>query len=352
MESNSLVAIMILAFGGLASASFYAPLKLVKWKWEIMWTFYAIFALLVVPNVVAPIVMPSCWEAIGQTEGKTLFLTFLFGALWGIGGLTFGLSMRYLGIGLGTAVALGCCALVGTLADPFIQNKAGIYATTGGFVILLGVFICALGIAINGIAGMMKEKDTASDEAPKTEFNLAKGLSIAVAAGILSACLAIAFSFGSPIKELAEKIAIDGGMEKSTAALFAETPVLIIALFGGFLVNLFWCLFLAKKNKSLGDFKNYATSTNGVFMFLCLLGSCLWYMQFFLLGVGKSYMPEDMRFVSWGILMSFVVVFAGIIGLMFGEWKGTSKLTKAVLWLGIFVLVSSALVISLKEYIS
>ena len=104
MESNSLVAIMILAFGGLASASFYAPLKLVKWKWEIMWTFYAIFALLVVPNVVAPIVMPSCWEAIGQTEGKTLFLTFLFGALWGIGGLTFGLSMRYLGIGLGTVM--------------------------------------------------------------------------------------------------------------------------------------------------------------------------------------------------------------------------------------------------------
>ena len=347
MESNSLVAIMILAFGGLASASFYAPLKLVKWKWEIMWTFYAIFALLVVPNVVAPIVMPSCWEAIGQTEGKTLFLTFLFGALWGIGGLTFGLSMRYLGIGLGTAVALGCCALVGTLVDPFIAGNADIYASKAGFIILLGVFICGLGIAINGVAGMLKEKDTASDEAPQTEFNLVKGLSEAVMAGVLSACFAISLSFGAPIAKTAFGLAVDAGMEKETADLFMETPVLIVTLFGGFLVNFFWCLFLAIKNNSFGDFKAHATSTNGVFLVLCLLGSALWYTQFFLLGVGKSYMPEEMKFVSWGILMSFVIVFAGIIGLMFGEWKGTAKITKSVLWLGILVLVSSTFVMTL-----
>ena len=139
---NSVFGIMLFALAGFVSASFYTPLKYVKWKWEVMWMFWSLSALILCPMVIASICIPSCWQAIESVSGDVIFNTFIFGALWGVGGLTFGLSMRYLGIGLGTAVALGFCALVGTLIPPVTSGKIlEIASSREGLMVLIGVFI-------------------------------------------------------------------------------------------------------------------------------------------------------------------------------------------------------------------
>ena len=346
-ETNSLLAIAIFALSGFTSAAFYAPLKFVKWKWEAMWIFYSVMAFLVAPMVIATVAMPSCWDAIGQVDGKVLGLTFLFGALWGVGGLTFGLSMRYLGIGLGTAIALGCCALFGTLINPAIDGKfVETFTSEKGFTVLVGVFICALGIGINGFAGIMKEKDTAIEGAPKSEFNLSKGLAVAVFAGLMSACMAISMKYGEPIAASAKSIALQNNVDIDRAKLFMNSPILIITLWGGFLTNFLWCLYLAVKNNSFADLKTSGSAKNIAFVVLCAVGGLLWYCQFFLYGMGQTKLSPDYAFVSWGVLMSFIIVFAGLIGLAFGEWKGTTGKTKGVLWLGIVVLIASTFIMT------
>jgi L-rhamnose-H+ transport protein len=344
---NSFYGIMLFALAGFVSAAFYTPLKYVKWKWEVMWIFWSLSALILCPMIIASFCIPSCWQAISSVSGDVLIKTFIFGALWGVGGLTFGLSMRYLGIGLGTAVALGFCALVGTLIPPITSGKIlEIASTREGLMVLIGVFICGLGIAINGVAGMMKEKD-ASDSGKggdsNSEFNLVKGFTVAIIAGFLSACMSLSMEAGKPIAEEAKKLAT---IDPAQAELFKNSAILIITLIGGFMTNFFWCLFLSIKNKSFADAVKSGVSANLVYFVLCLVGGLLWYCQFFLYGMGQTKLDEKYAFASWAILMAFIIVFAGIIGLFIGEWKGTSKLTKAVLWLGILVLASSTFVIS------
>jgi len=346
---DSFYGIMLFALAGLVSAGFYTPLKYVKWSWEIMWIFYALVACLAAPMIMASIAIPSCWQAIGKTEFDVLVQTFIYGALWGVGGLTFGLSMRYLGIGLGTAVALGFCALVGTLIPPLKEGRLlEIASDRHGLTVLIGVFICALGIAINGVAGMLKEKDSIQGEkAENSEFSLVKGFAVAIVAGVLSAGMSLSMDCGKPIAEVARNIACAQGLDSARANLFQNSAILIVTLTGGFLTNFIWCVFLAFKNGSFGDFKKTGAFKNIGFLILCALGGLLWYCQFFIYGMGQTKLPQAYAFASWAILMAFIIVFAGIIGLAIGEWKGTSKLTKAVLLLGILVLASSTFVMSI-----
>ncbi len=344
---DSFYGIMLFALAGFVSAAFYTPLKYVKWKWEVMWIFWSLAALIICPTLIASFAIPSCWQAIGEVEFDTIILTFVYGALWGVGGLTFGLSMRYLGIGLGTAVALGFCALVGTLIPPIKSGKIlEIASDRAGLLVLIGVFICALGIAINGVAGMMKERDAkaAGADGGSSEFSLAKGFAVAIVAGFLSACMSLSMDAGKPIAEKAKALA---AIDPAQAELFKNSAILIITLVGGFATNFAWCLFLSFKNKSFADAKAAGAGRGIVYMLLCALGGLLWYCQFFLYGMGQTKLSEQYAFASWAILMAFVIVFAGVIGLLIGEWKGSSKLTKAVLWLGILVLAASTFVMSI-----
>ena len=345
---ESFYGIMLFALAGFVSAAFYTPLKYVKWKWELMWIFWSFSALVVCPAVIASVAIPSCWSAIDAVEFDVIVKTFVYGALWGVGGLTFGLSMRYLGIGLGTAVALGFCALVGTLIPPIKSGKIlEIASDRAGLLVLVGVFICALGIAINGVAGMMKERDAKLSGAAadsSSEFSLAKGFAVAIVAGFLSACMSLSMDAGKPIAEKAKSLAT---IDAAQAELFKNSAILIVTLLGGFMTNFLWCLFLVLKNKSTVDIKANGAVRNFWYMVLCSIGGLLWYCQFFLYGMGQTKLDEKYAFASWAILMAFVIVFAGVIGLVIGEWKGSSKLTKAVLWLGILVLAASTFVMSI-----
>jgi L-rhamnose-H+ transport protein len=281
--------------------------------------------------------------------------------MWGVGGLTFGLSMRYLGLSLGMAMSLGFCAVFGTLVPPVFEGKiAGLVAHTSGQVVVLGIVVCLTGIAICGWAGMRKEKELSDAEkkASIAEFSFVKGVWVAVFAGIMSSCMAFAFAAGKPIAEAA--------IRSGAKPLFQNFPVLVVALFGGFTTNFIWCAALSIKNRSGRDYLRVkmilpsrdsiarllkpAPSLLSNYIFSALAGTT-WYFQFFFYGMGTTKMGKY-DFSSWTIHMAFIITFSSLWGIYFREWKGTGRPTRRLVEAGIAVLILSTIVVGIGNYLA
>ncbi|QZE13944.1 L-rhamnose/proton symporter RhaT [Halosquirtibacter laminarini] len=341
---SSLSAIGMIAIGSLGAASFYVPLKKIKnWAWESYWIFQGIAAWIVAPWLFAYLTVPdgTLVSIIKEAPMDSILLTIFFGILWGVGGLCFGLSIRYLGIALGQSIALGFCAAFGTLIPPLIAGK-NLLTSTEGILMIVGVSVCIIGIILIGYAGALKTIHLSEEERKKAikEFALKKGLIIALIAGLMSAAFSYGFIAGKPIDKLALRYGIN--------PLFQSNPTLIFILSGGFLTNFIYCVFLNIKNKT---YRDYTTSSSKVWannIIFTFLAGILWFLQFHFYGMGKSQMTISTVTFSWSILMALNIAIGNIWGIFLGEWKGTTKTTKAILILGILVLILSTFVISLK----
>lgn len=341
---ESLLSILLMAIGSMCAASFYVPIRKVKnWSWESYWLVQGIFSWILVPILFAWLTVPSGTLSgiVQNAPGSSKWLAILFGALWGIGGLTFGLSMRYLGVALGQSIALGLCAAIGTLIPPVIAGQ-NLFADKAGILMLVGVMISLAGITIIGYAASLKSKGMTEEErkAAVKEFALKKGILIAVLAGVMSACFNFGLSFGKPIQ--------DAALAAGTNPLFAKNPVIMFVTFGGFITNLIYCVFLNIKNGSGKDYFSvpFPVLVNNIIF--SAIGGTLWYMQFFFMGMGESKLPVSMMAFSWSILMAMNIAFSNIWGIILKEWKGAGKKTIAILVIGILVLVLSTFVIKLN----
>ena len=341
-----LFGVILHAIGGFAAGSFYMPFKAVRgWAWEVYWIIGGFFSWIIVPWLLGFLMVPDLLPLLRDTSLSTLFWTYFFGVLWGVGGLTFGLSMRYLGMSLGYALALGFCAAFGTLIPPIFSGTAGqLVAETGGLVTLAGIGVCLVGIAICGRAGMRKENELSEEEktAVIAEFNFAKGVWVAIFAGIMSACMAFAIAAGKPLA--------DRSVELGTPDLFQNTPVFIVIMAGGFTTNFVWCLALMLRNRTAGDFvKGDGTPAVANFALSALAGT-IWYGQFLFYGMGTTQMGAY-DFSSWTLHMAFIIVFSNIWGLLLKEWKGASTGTVRMVVAGILVLVASTVVVGAGNYL-
>ena len=341
--ANPLLGIFFHATGGFAAGSFYLPIKKIeKWSWESAWLTNGLFAWLIVPIAVSLITVPNTIGILVATPTSSVFWTFFFGMLWGIGGLTFGMAMRYLGISLGMALALGITAAFGTLLPPIYDGKFGeLISSSSGKWVLLGVGICLVGIGICGRAGLLKDKELSSVQKSEgvKEFNLGKGIVVALFAGVLSACFAYGIVAGKPISEAA---VLDGAPN-----LWQNGPVFVVILLGGLFSNLVWCLRLNFKSRSYRDYINGSTPLLKNYAFAALAGTT-WYCQFMFYGMGSTQMGAH-DFASWTLHMAFIILFSTFWGLVTKEWASTSKKTKLVLALGLLVLLFSTIVIGLSE---
>ena len=339
MSPQPIVGLIFHAIGGMAAASFYAPLKFIRrWPWESFYLAMGVFSWLITPWIFAAITTPDFLGVIIRAPGSTLFWTFLFGALWGVGAVTFGLTMRYLGMALGMSVALGLTALFGTMAPPIFKGELGaIVLSTGGRVVLLGVALCILGIVITGYAGVRKDRelDGAQDESNR-EFNPRKGLLVALICGLMSACFAFGLQSGGAIAR--------GALEAGVDPLFQNNVVLCVILMGGFLTNTLWCLYLNWRNASFASYRSAPPGATLGILALCALAGVIWYFQFFFYGMGMTKMGT-FDFSSWSLHMAFIIICANLWGLFFKEWRGVSKKTVTTVWIGILVLILSTSVI-------
>ena len=340
---NSAVSILLMAIGSICAASFYVPIKKIKgWSWESYWIVQGVFSWILVPALFAWLTVPSgsLGDIIRQAPASSKGWAVFYGALWGVGGLTFGLSMRYLGVALGQSIALGLCAGIGTLVPPLVKGQ-NLFADRSGILILVGVAVSLAGIAIIGYAASLKGRNMTEAEKKSAikEFALKKGILIAILAGVMSACFNFGLTAGQPIQEAA--------LRNGTNPLFAKNPVILFVTLGGFITNLVYCVLLNIKN---GTWKDYFTVTPSVLLnnlTFSAIGGTLWYMQFFFMGMGESKLPPAMVAFAWSILMSMNIAFSNIWGIILKEWKGAGRRTILVLVAGIVILVLSTFVIKL-----
>jgi L-rhamnose-H+ transport protein len=332
--------------GGFASGSFYMPFKQVKkWSWESYWIIGGLFSWLIVPPLAAALTLPGFSEIISQASSSDIFYTILFGVLWGIGGLTYGLGVRYLGMSLGNSVVLGFCSAFGALVPSIYYNFfpapgkttfADMITSTWGLVVLFGVALCLLGIYICGKAGVMKEKEMGEEAKKKSvaEFNLPKGLMVAVTSGILSSCFNFGIEAGKPMAEAAVTMGLN--------PLYQNNVTYVVLLWGGLATNFIWCMILNARNKSFGNYVDGKTPLLNNYIFAALAGTT-WFMQFFFYGMGESKLGNGAS--SWILHMAFIILIANMWGIFLKEWHGVSKKTRTTIIIGISTIILSVLVV-------
>lgn len=373
--------------GGLASGSFYVPYKGVrKWSWETYWLVGGFFSWIICPLVLASILTNDLFGVLGQQTFRTLWWTYFFGAMWGFGGLTFGLTMRYLGMSLGMGVALGYCAAFGTLLPPIFkvfipsipvaETIVQIASTLPGQVTLGGVFVCLIGIGVAAYAGLTKEREMpeAEKKAAIAEFNFRKGILVATFSGIMSACFSFALTAGNPIG-LASGAA-------GTSTLWTGLPKLVVVLLGGFTTNFIWCVLLNIRNRSgyqylathirpehadpprapAQDSSGSVATLEAVaapvdlripvlsnYLFSALAGTT-WYFQFFFYTMGETQMGK-FGFASWTLHMASIIIFSTMWGWIFREWKGSSRKAHSLIASGIGLLILSTIIIGFGTWL-
>ncbi len=339
---SAIIGVILHAIGGFAAGSFYIPINLVKkWKWETSWLVLGIAAWVVAPLLFAYATTPNLGAVLFGAEQTTLFWTFVFGVLWGIGALTFGLTMRYLGISLGMTVALGFTTAFGTLLPPIYKGEFGQLLTTqSGKVVFAGILLALVGIAVSGLAGMRKEKEVPDETKQESvkEFNLWKGLLVAAISGILSASFAFGLEAGKPIAE--------ASLSHGTRSLFQNNAVLVWILWGGILTNFIWTMVLSMKNHSWRDFTDRDAPLQKNYLW-AIIGGVTWYLQFFFYGMGTTFLGKKYDFASWSIHMAFIIFFSNLWGLYFREWKGVSKQTVRILATGLAIIIIAILMVGL-----
>ncbi len=354
MTPNPLLGVFFHWLGGLASASFYVPYRSVRgWPWEVFWLIGGIFSWIIAPWLFAGLRSHDLLAVLAATPPRTLGLCYLFGFLWGFGGLTYGLSVRYLGISLGTAIALGLTAAFGTLIPPLVSGQlfGSLIHSLGGRVVLGGVAIALGGIAIVGKAGHDKEQEQAArrpdpprgDPGQPQAKDFRRGIGVAVFSGIMSSCFAYGLDAGDPIRHLT--------LAHGTNPLSQGLPVLVVVLLGGFTTNAVWCAYLIVRNAGARKLERAAKSAGadaaapfGRNFLLCALGGTAWYLQFFFYTMGESQMGRY-AFSSWTLHMSSIIIFATLWGLALKEWKGASARSLAVMTLGLAILIGATVII-------
>jgi len=352
MAPNPFIGVVFHWLGGLAAGSFYVPYRGVKsWSWETFWLVGGFFSWIVAPWILGLLLTQDLIGVLLHTPRGTLFWAWFFGLLWGLGGLTFGLTMRYLGMSLGYGVALGICAACGTLIPPIFKGTLSTIAASGpGRMTLLGIGICIIGITVSALAGLSKERelpDTAKRDSIK-EFNFRRGLLVALFCGVMSACMAFALEAADPIAKLSAAA--------GTPALWTGLPKLVIVLAGGFTSNAIWCIALNLRNRTAGEYLAARTIAGERIprfrnLLLCALAGVTWYFQFFFYTMGETQMGQ-FGFSSWTLHMASIIIFSTLWGVALKEWLGTSRRTHGLIAAGIIILIISTLVVGYGNYLA
>jgi len=378
---NPILGVFLHWLGGLASGSFYVPYRRVKhWAWETYWLVGGFFSWIIAPWLLALLLTRDLFTVLRESPLTSLFWAYAFGLLWGLGGLTFGLTMRYLGMSLGMAVALGYTAAFGTLMPPIFrgQFRSEVLGTHSGMIILIGVAICLFGIVFAGTAGMSKEKELSPEQKRLSikEFDLKKGLLVATFSGVMSACFAYGLAAGDPIKGMT--------IRHGTPPLWQGLPVLVVVLLGGFTTNFIWCVALNIRNRTGYQYLNSeirqnllsgppletvtdapaeemakaSDATKAVpnrapmlmnYIFSAIAG-ITWYLQFFFYTMGETKMGRY-KFSSWTLHMASIMIFSTLWGIALREWNGTGRRTKILVALSLFVLILSTVVVGYGNYV-
>ncbi len=366
---NVILGILFHSLGGGASGSWYMPYNWVKkWRWEIYWITGGIFSWFIMPFLAVLLTIPDWQGILHATSSSVIRNTYIMGLLWGIGGLTYGLAIRYLGMSLGNSVLLGITSVVGSLGLPVCRNIPGLaeiipdgiafsdlFGSTGGRIVILGIVILLAGIILSGRAGIKKDKDLGNiKEGVNSEFKLSKGLVIAIVSGVLSAFFSFGIDAGKEMSTVARTLAVEQNYSFLTQEggsfkyLFENNIIFFVILWGGLTTNVIWTTALILRNKTGSDFVDKKTPLLRNYLF-CALAGTTWFLQFFFYGMGETKIGNGAS--SWTLHMATIILTANMWGFYRKEWKGVSKSTYNMILVGIGAILLSVIVIGIAKWL-
>jgi L-rhamnose-H+ transport protein len=347
ISAQPLLGVTLHAVGALCAAFCYTPQKRVRgWSWQTYWIVQALICWLILPIVGAWFTVPHLAQVLIEAPHSVMVKAFCLGALYGVGGTAFGLTIRYLGFSLTYAIAVGISCMLGTILPPIVHGQlSAIYGKTGSGWIMAGMAIGALGIFCSGIAGRWKELDLTTGQQDAGTFSLRKGLPLCILAGILSAVYGFALDQGQPIAEVAAKFG---------AGIFQGNVIYIFSNSGALLTTALYCLFLTLRHRTIGEFVELPAGEESAALPLnfamAFLTGCLWYSQFLFYGLGHVHMGSY-KFTSWAIHMIMLVLFSTLAGLLFREWHGCKSRTWSMLALALLILIFAVTALTYGNYL-
>jgi L-rhamnose-H+ transport protein len=351
MQPNPFLGVALHSIGAFSSASCYTPQKQTKrWAWEIYWLTTAASAWFVLPILGAFATIPDYPDVLASCPPDTMVRSFLLGLLYGVGGLTFGLGIRYIGFSLNYAIAIGISAGLGTLMpliwhphDGFVWTIVEKFRDVPGMIVLAGIVTSLLGIALCGWAGALRERS--SGDSP-SQYSFKVGVPLAIVAGVLSAVYNFALLAGEPL----EKAAVANGASE----LLKMNAIYPFSNGGAFVTNAAWCVLLIVRNRTAGQLVRLPERGTGTLIFyysMALLSGAFWYFQFFFYGMGHTHMGTRYGFTSWALHMAMLILFSNLYGWLFREWQGADQLPRRVLRAGMAVIVVATLIITYGNYL-
>jgi L-rhamnose-H+ transport protein len=345
---NPVFGVFLHGIGAFLSANCYAPQRYIKhWSWEIFWMTQAAWCWLLWPIIAVLCTIPNLGRVLTESPKLPMLCCALMGVAYGVGGTAFNVSIRYIGFSLTYSIAVGLSSVLGTLVTPLYEGRLGqILAKPGGGWVLTGVAVGTLGIGLCGAAGRFKESDLRAKNSGPGEFSWIKGLLLSLLAGVLSAVYGIAINdVARPIIATAEQCG--AGHWKGNISYLFVNP-------GAFLTALAYSLYLARRNRSLGELLGLGVgqvrSSLAINYGLALLTGTLWYGQFFFYNLGHVRMGSY-EFTSWAIHMIMLVLFSNLLAVLFHEWRGCRPRTQWAISLALAVLVAAVLLLTYGNYL-
>lgn len=344
---NILLGIFYHSLGSFASGSFMAPYaRIRKWNFENYWILMGLFAWILTPLLVAWISVPDLFQVLVDSPFNIITRVFMFGFFWGIGAITFGLAVRYLGYSLGYALSLGLSSIIGTILPPLFRgNLIQLFSDPPGRVILVGLLVNLIGIILCIWAGREKDKEMIEREKNNmnAEYNYRLGIVVAVICGFFASFTGFGISAGKEISQIA--------LENGASPVMRNNATLVVLLLGGFLFNLFYYLFKNRKERIAVEFIKGKREMQANNYFFSSLSGILWYLQYMFFGMGTTQMGKY-DFASWTIHMTLIISFSTLWGLLFKEWKFCSKRTRLIAVAGISVIIFSTIIIGYSSYLT
>ena len=326
--------------GAAMAATFYVPLERVKkWSWETTWSVAGLFSWILLPIGVSLALLPDFHGFYASMGWPLLVRVALFGALWGVGGITYGLTIRHLGLSLGIGMAIGLTLIVGTLLPPLVQGQSALlFATRSGLISMAGVLVAVTGVAAVSWAGHLKE---VKQKGHLEEFNVTLGIALAILCGFSSSGMSFGIAAAKPMEQAALHLGVN--------PLYAALPAYVLIMGCGSLVNWGYCFFRLATQPQLSLRADLAQPV-GVLArntAIAATGGIMWYLQFFFYAWGASNIPQRLSYVNWMLHMSMYVLCGGLVGLVLSEWTGVGKRPLRILWAGIVLIIAAANLVGL-----
>lgn len=331
-----IVGLGIVILAAILQGSFIVPMSYVKsWKWENSWAIFSILGMFVFNWILSIMAVPSLCQIYKSASLSALFVPAIFGILWGIGAIFFGLGMAAAGLALGYAIIMGLVLSLGAFIPMIVLHPAELITVKGGLV-TIGLLITIAGIALFGQAGILKE----SEQAVKTG-KITRVSSVSMKVALLICILAGVFSCFTNVGFALSKNLIQMARDLGTSDLWTGNSVWAILFSAGGIANLIYCGYLFKKNKS---FSCYFEKGSIVNLLLIALMSLMWIGSFAIYGYGARKMGSWGTVIGWSVFIALSIAIGGFWGIIQKEWVGTTMKTRKLAYYGIYILLAAIVV--------